>query len=359
MSISMLKEYDSFIKKFVNENFDILLTNRKYRLSKEKETALDYIPEHNQTPDSNFIRNTTQFSNLVSSFIDKFINVKDLTFNLQGHFPSLDSKKVSDLIDLEHSYDNRYAINYLRQNLIQSFEFKLLIDVFYAFINIRDKESGNVHYFTFFWGDNLLEITSSNKCPSCDAYMNLFINYDKNTIESQNHINDCIVKKEKKTISVTLDSPSGKIVFLNHPKNFFKDERENRYEVSINSTLGRIEETKFYASHNIGFFCVGNTVVDLMKKGNKISAISYNDEDDKEIEKYKNHENLGYVCCDVWWYTVLDYDLFINLCQQHNVDPESMEYTVAQIDSKKYKVVHNLKSSSDDYNGRIFSNITF
>jgi len=359
MSINMRNKYDQLLKTFVNDNFDILLSSKKYRqMNENTESNLDFIPEHNKPADPGYIRYTPQFDELVNTFVEQFLYIEGMVFNLKSHFATLHGRLLTDLMDSTSDLD-RSHLYFCRKHLAERFNLKILMDVFKAFIDVRDKETKPTCYFVFSYDDNIIELKGGSSCSTCDSYMHFDIDYTKNEVFVDEDIKPCKLAKKPTRVNVTLKSPSGKLVFLNHPANFFKKERDNRYEVSINSTLGCIEETKFYAKHNIGYFFIGNTTAYIMQKDGEILSTLFDEDDEKQQAKYKDYIMRGSVCTSVWWYTVLDYDLYLTMCAEHNVDPDSIEHTVVEIKAFKYKVSHSLAAHAKGQYFGVYSKITY
>lgn len=359
MSINMRNKYDQLLKTFVKDNFEILLASKKYRqMNENKESNLDYIPEHNKPAEPGYIRSTPQFNELVKTFVEEFLYIEGMVFNLKSHFPTLHGKLLTDLIDGTDGVDHSQRY-FSRKHLVDRFSLKILMDVFKAFIDVRDKETKPTCYFVFSYDDNIIELKSGSSCSTCDSYMYLEIDYTKNEVFVNEDVEPCKLPKKPTKVNVSLKSPSGKLVFLNDPSPFFKEERPEKYEVSINSTLGCIEETKFHAKHNIGYFFIGNTVADIIQKKGEILTLCYNDEDDKQVAKYKDYKRKGDICTGLWWYTVLDYDLYIHLCEQYQVAPDSIEHTVVTTKALKYKVSHSLAAHTKGHYTGVYSKITY
>lgn len=359
MSINMRNKYDQLLKTFVTDNFEILLASKKYRQTNEnKESNLDYIPEHNKPAEPGYIRSTRQFNELVKTFVEQFLYIEGMVFNLKSHFPSLHGKLLTDLIDGTDGVDHSQRY-FSRKHLIERFSLKILMDVFKAFIDVRDKETKPTCYFVFSYDDNIIELKTGTSCSTCDSYMYLEIDYTKNEVFVDQDIEPCKLAKKPTRVNVSLKSPSGKLVFLNHPGQFFKLQRDDQYEVSINSTLGCIEETKFYAKHNIGYFFIGNTTAYIMQKDGEILATLFDEDDEKQAAKYKDYKLRGDVCTGVWWYTVLDYDLYLQMCSEHGVDPASIEHSVVKTKALKYKVSHSLAAHTKGHHVGVYSKITY
>lgn len=349
MSLTMFEQYDALIKQFVTDNMSIFLASKLYKEPKagDSESSLDYLPEHNTMAEPDFIGGSPQFKTLVNTFIDRFVDRDDIIFNMQGHMPSVDGKNIAAVMATDDRYD--------REMMLFEYDMKLQIDVFEAFLGVRDNRK--INYFTFAYAKNKVEFQSSLRCPACNQYLSMIIDYDQMAVVPLSKIKDCPLANVPTNIVVELNSPSGKLVFLNDPREFFKLKRENRYAISINSTLGCIQETQFYADHNIGHFFIGNCMPYIFQKDNEILFSSFNDE--SEDDAFEDYDQLGYVCTGLWWYTILDYQLFLTLCAEQGVDPESIEYTIATTDKKTFKVDHDLTAHREgDFNG-VYSTITY
>lgn len=349
MSLTMFEQYDALIKQFVTDNMSTFLASKRYKEPEagKAENSLDYLPEHNTKADPDFIGDSPQFKDLVSTFVDRFIDRDDIIFKMQGHMPTIDGRTVADVMATDDRYD--------REMMLFEYDMKLQIDIFDAFLGMRDNVK--INYFTFSYARNKVEFQSSLRCPACNQYLTMIIDYDQMAIVPLSKVKDCPLANVPTNIVVELNSPSGKLVFLNDPREFFKLERENRYAISINSTLGCIQETQFYADHNIGHFFIGNCMPYIFQKDNEILFSSFDEE--YEDDRFEGYEQLGYVCTGLWWYTILDHQLFLKLCAEQGVDPESIEHTVATTDKQTFKVDHDLTAHREgDFNG-VYSTITY
>lgn len=353
MTITMQDQYKDLLTRFVTDNLDVFKANRRYKEIEEgrEDTSLNYLPDNNQIADENFIGDSPQFKELLNTFMTSFIERDDIVFNLQGHFPDFDGRTMTDVMANVRFHD--------RANLIETcaFDMKLLIDLFNLFLSLSGSEK--YHSFMFSYGKNRLELHSTQACPSCSTYISMVIDYNTNTVCSLLKKPDCLLKELPDTVEINLESPSGKLVFLNDPRRFLKVERDGRNSRSINSLLGCIEETQAYAAHNVGFFFIANSVPSIMQSHEKILFASYDEEDDHSIKQFEDYTNLGYVCADLWWYTVLDHQLYLDLCAAKGVEPESIEHTIAIIDKPKFKVVHDLTAHKKGHHFGVFSTITY
>ena len=347
----MLDNYGDLLKQFVNNNMDNLLASRRYKDPKdgEEEHSLHYVPEHNQQSDPGFIRDTPQFEKLLDTFIATFINLDTITFQLQGHFPALNNHSVAYIIEHVHSYN----MDIIRFDV----EFKILLDVFSAFLGIRDNIK--INYFMFAYNKNKIEFQSSRGCPSCNEHITMMIDYEQMAVVSFIKKPDCPISTVPDNVVVELPSPSGKLVFLNDPRSFLHIERENRYKLSINSILGKLQETEAYAEKDVGFFFIGNCMPYIFQKDNEILFSSFNEESDEDIERFKDHQELGYVCTGLWWYSILDHQLFLDLCASKGINPDDIEHTVATTNKATFTVDHNMTAHKEGHHNGVYSTITY
>lgn len=351
MSITMQDKYDALLKQFVADNMTNLLASRRYKTPDEgeEEYSLHYVPEHNQQPDPGFIRDTPQFEALLDTFIATFINLDTITLQLQGHFPELNNHSVAYIIEHVPSY----SMDIIRFDV----EFKILLDVFSAFLGIRDNTKSN--YFMFAYNKNKIEFQSSRSCPSCNEHITMMIDYDKMAVVSFINKPDCPLSTVPDNVVVELPSPSGRLVFLNDPRSFLSIERENRYKLSINSVLGKLQETEAYAEKDVGFFFIGNCMPYIFQKDNEILFSSFDEESDEDIERFKDHQELGYVCTGLWWYSILDHQLFLDLCASKGINPDDIEHTVATTNKETFTVDHNMTAHKEGHHNGIYSTITY
>lgn len=349
----MKSKYIELLNKFVTSNIELLSQSKKYKQRENDEIShFDYLPSFNEKNDPDYLGNLPVFKELLNSFLSQFIFIPNIKFDLNGHMSdNIDGLYLSDVIS------NDVHPLFKLKNISSNFSIKLEIDVFSQFNHIT--HNTKIHHSNFSFDDNKLELNSDFICESCDERLTLSIDYDTNLIYSTYKKDPCILPFKPKNLTVHLKSPSGKIVFLNDPRKIFNESRDNRYKVSINSTLGCIQETEFYASHNIGFFFISNSMPYIFQNNSEILFASFNEESDEDIEKFKNYNELGYICTGLWWYTVLDYDLYQSLCLINNIDPNSIEHTVATINKNEFSVLHDLTAHSDGYFQGVFSSISY
>lgn len=345
MSDMKRKEYITSLYNFIKQNIDDFNHSKQYTRQYGNRTSLSYIPEQKDRNDPSYIANKPYYSNFVNNIIDSILYSSDLVFETLGHISELDGKTLLSLKEDEKSY-------FSKKNIVHKLSTKIAIDLYRYYESLKKGEEFDEYRSFFFTFDNCIELISSDKCRKCNSYLNLYINLDKGKICFElDDVKPCSLPKPPNHIKVSLKVPSRKLVFLNNPSKFINIERDDKYEVSINSTLGCIKETELYQKHNIGFFYVGNTYLHAMKKGNTILFANYDDSDSKDRYKFKGHEEKGSVCMDLWWYTVLDFDLYVSLCAKNNIKPNNIEHIIVDIEGTTVDIKHSLKPHSSYFRG--------
>lgn len=344
--------YKSMLKSFVQDNFDLFQNAKTYDKNTESSDVFKYIPNSYDKDDPEFIGNSEFVSNLVEQFKYTFIKSSDIVFDIKGHQEISDNTKLSDWLETSNSY----LIKEFNYNL----KFKIIIDLFSTYIHLLNNTDDLKFTSLFPFGKDNIELITSCNCSKCGTYFSAFINFESSKVEIVNkNSKECdFNKKTPSSIKVNLKAPSKKLVFLNNPRKFLNIKREDKYECSINSLLGVIKETEFYAEHNVGFFFVGNTGLHAFKKGNKILFANYDEESLTHQKKYADYTNYGYVCMDLWWYTVLDFDLYNKLCSENNVNPNDIDHIVVDIDGTDVSISHSHKAHTNGYNYGVHSKIT-
>jgi hypothetical protein len=352
--MSSLNFYYEALHNFVNFHLDDFNQSKQYDSDKAV-PELTYIPVGEAKKDPAYLGNKTYYKDFIDLIIDNLFYASEPVFDLKGHYDNYDGKTLNSV-----EYKDDYIFN--RAGLSRYLSTKVAIDSYKVYLSIKnntilDKRS----LFLFAFGSNLIELMSTQKCPKCSKYVSFYLNFKENKIQMIDDDSEACTYKDKKptNVKVTITAPSKKLVFLNNPRKFFNKQREDRYEYSINSTAGCIKETEFYAAHNIGFFFVGNTMLDAFKKDKEILISNYDEEDEESshFKKLMSYENVGSVCMDLWWYTLLDYDLYNTLCEANKVNPDDIEHVVIAIDGTTVDINHSLKAHSKGHYWGIHSKL--
>jgi hypothetical protein len=154
-------------------------------------------------------------------------------------------------------------------------------------------------------------VISRAYCFECGQY----ITY---TLQGEDLIPDKTDCFEEKIIEIDIPVPSGILLFADwheHGSDLLK--HLDSYSDDINCTKGTITRIKKYADFGVGHIFVGNTSPHIFEKDGAltIGRDSYG-EDDEEIVLVEGGRDLGYVCTDLWWVTLVDKQRYEEIAAQ-------------------------------------------
>ena len=143
-----------------------------------------------------------------------------------------------------------------------------------------------------------------------------------------------------------LNVPSGKIVVANDLRDKFKI-TEDHY---VNHSEGIIAASLDYASVGMSHGFVGNSCPGVHKKNSREFIIGnrpeIEDEDDEEYFKknasgldseYEGTTQVASICTDLWWYSIVDYDQYI---QRYGEPTEDDGVEVVECEAGVYEFLH-------------------
>ena len=352
--MTYFEKYKAILSDFLDNN-TYFFENAKI-FNPDKDSVSKYIPAHTLKDSPDSILNSQPFKDLIQTFFEHFLMDESIVFDINGHIKDLHDKKLVDVLNTESYY-------FSKKELFHSLSFTILYDLFRLYSN--KKENKEIFFSSLFLSsDDSFKIIDSTKCNACNEHISLYLNLETKKISHYKEIKKCPFSESiPNEIKVDLKVPSKKLVFLNDPRSFLSLEREDKYKISINSLLGCIKETEMYSEHNVGFFFIGNSMPAIMQKdGEIIFTHGYDEEDEDENgfnPKYSDYKLKGYVCADLWWYTLLDYDLFVSIYKKKSVDFNEIDHVVVDIESDKCTVYHSLKAHKEGHDDGVFSTIKY
>lgn len=166
-----------------------------------------------------------------------------------------------------------------------------------------------------------------------------------------------------KSMNMELNCPSGKLVFANDLRRYFKVIGD----WDINKQIGILKTFKSYEAVGMAYGFVGNSCPGVYRVDNQHLTISSSAPVsfwDAEAEVYVDYteeeiatmspagEDVGSICTDLWWYSVVDYDDLVNRLDSKNVELFiKNNCDVVEVLPGVYKVDHFLKNHSryDDH----------
>lgn len=340
MTITMKDKYHLFIDEFINKNKEELLSFPLYKdKNMDDEPILTHIPPYQMAKESEKLFSNPLIRKLMDSFYELFINIPNLTFDLNEHCQGYHGRTLQDVVnDKEMHWDSK-------ESYISRLDFNVVSTLFDRFSGLDED------YSMLFFKNTMRNFIESKHCPHCDKSIYADIDYDENKIKISKHMlnhigkEPCSISKVDSIFTVKINTPSKKIIFFNNPSQLINIEREDQYTCSVNSIEGSIKEILAYADQNIGFFSVSNTSPSILK-GKSDILIS-------PIATKKGYEKLGYISTDLWWYTVMDYELFLSMSKNVKID---FDFTIVETDSLSCEITHNLDNVRKDTN-KTFSTI--
>lgn len=189
-------------------------------------------------------------------------------------------------------------------------------------------------------------LMSKNPCKACGEQIKTTINMETNIIAPAKVLRyngeqrpvfidcpECPKEANVKSYSVEIDVPSGKLVVGNAISRLLTDDEKcgsNQYQfeksgvkmMSINYDWGKKLNSDFYAEKlNMVYMPASNqTCTGFLDKTTNVvtykSDVAYDDDEMEVSTKKMNETKVGYVCCDLWAVTAVDYDHFAALCER-------------------------------------------
>lgn len=293
------------------------------------------------------------------TLFDKYFSddFSTMTVNLGGHSKGKYDKKTTAEIN-EMPYEQHF-VERLKKIFIYSLS--VLIRDILENKNTKERILDNFEFNLEFPVSN-----PSNYCFSCGCTTQIYFNGNEFNMHSKhmgNHDepsqNKCKFPKGVGVDTLYMHFNSGKIVVANDLRSLFKgsiDEdgyitKKSGYYNSINSDYGVQLNSRYWAEKGLVYLQVGNSSPRIFVKKDGIitfkSEYTYNRTTDKETKNYTSDEILkGYVCTDLWAVCAIDYDLFISLCKEQEIEPEKFlkERDCTVLDSLPkgiYKIIDN------------------
>jgi hypothetical protein len=159
--------------------------------------------------------------------------------------------------------------------------------------------------------------------------------------------------------SFELNVPSGRMVFANDLRQWF----QMHTDFNINADLGKVKTTEAYAKIGMAHAFVGNSCpavyqvddsnLSISRHGSEAGDECYDSEVDDYVELTKEQaeartppgKEVGYICTDLWWYSVVDYDDFQRHFLEKGTEKQFLKYikdscNVVSVKPGTYKFTH-------------------
>lgn len=123
----------------------------------------------------------------------------------------------------------------------------------------------------------------------------------------------------KREFYIELDCPSGEFIIANDLRHnltqdgecreVFEEPNKDRSGPDLNTFAGQMQFTQGYAAQGLGLIEVGNTSPSVIQNSpTKLMIGSFSE--DAEDDDGKSPNEIGSICTDLWWYSIIDRSLF-------------------------------------------------
>lgn len=189
-----------------------------------------------------------------------------------------------------------------------------------------------------------LKDRSNTSCPHCGQRLGYSFDGKKLAV-----IGECPYPKGQPPYSIELNVPSGKMVVANDLRDGFPV--LGSYNVN---TIEGIKNTMLaYAKVGMAHGFVGNSCpgVYRAKKSKSEFAIGCNG---KQGHPIKGARRIASVCTDLWWYSIVDYDKFV---EHYGEEPDSQYYNIVKCEPGVYKFTHrhHIENNKDWNDTKVFT----
>ncbi|HVI41837.1 MAG TPA: hypothetical protein VM577_14390 [Anaerovoracaceae bacterium] len=201
-----------------------------------------------------------------------------------------------------------------------------------------------------------------NQCPHCGVRVKFL--FDGETLKSDSV---CKYPGGLKEVVIELNVPSGKMVFANDLRHWFRTQGD----FNVNNDVGIMLTTQAYEKVGMAHGFVSNTCPSVYKVNKQTLSISgapseeYWDEKKKDylsrskadIKKDKpKGKRVGGICTDLWWYCIVDYEDFKTRFLDSGTEKEFDAYVKDRCDVVDVKpgvfTVQHLFSGARDYDAK-------
>ena len=231
-------------------------------------------------------------------------------------------------------------------------ESSYLLDRMFDFI-IRELSTTQEQIFHF-WMDQGLDkldefIPYKNPSYSVECYHcgeKLGLEIDGKTIRPTT---ECKYPDGVPPFTLQLSVPSGKIIFANDIREYFKVDKEKEH-IDINTEIGLKRYSKGYEPTGLIICFCGNTCPKIYRQKDQSLAIGNMGINwDTDEEKEHPGERVGGIVTDLWWWCATDYNDLMNRIGDEKDNPHIMRhFAIVDVEPGDYEITqyhHTLEDS--------------
>ncbi|CAL9994195.1 hypothetical protein VPHD479_0350 [Vibrio phage D479] len=139
---------------------------------------------------------------------------------------------------------------------------------------------------------------------------------------------------------VIIDCPSGELYVNDYIGEMRTICDNDGHDYDVNRFIGLRKTTEAYADYGFFYSFVGNSCPRIWDHDGTILIGSAYDEETDEAKPLGGPDavEVGYVCTDLWWTSMVDVQILEEQCRKNNVDvPEKGSYDIVKVKPGRYK----------------------
>lgn len=175
--------------------------------------------------------------------------------------------------------------------------------------------------------DPVIMNSGHNNCGECGK--RIVYEFDGENVNVVNHNREdnmiCPEPGEIQTYKVSIDCPSGRMVFANDIRNLVPEADKDRY-INYNSEIKKTVQD--YAECGMFHIFVGNSCPSIFNNNGELTIGNQYEDDDGNIIEGIAGEDVGSVCTDLWWVCAMDEELFYVLATAKGWSKKNIDYMI-------------------------------
>lgn len=183
-------------------------------------------------------------------------------------------------------------------------------------------------------------------CSNCGESVNVYFDGKVITIGDTK----CSIPGAPAPYSVQINVPSGKLICENDLREFVPGV-EDMYTTAYVEMVKYVNE---YAAGGLFHAFVGNSCPSLYLKNNDILTVAnVHDDDDEDYIDHGFGEQVGSICTDLWWFSIMDEDTLLKNHKEFYPNDkkfnfDEMKFTIIDVEPGLYEMtVHPMAIKND------------
>lgn len=183
----------------------------------------------------------------------------------------------------------------------------------------------------------------------------------ENVLDVEANADICKYPDGTPAYTMRLECPSGILVMDDDLREFFKDPPDT-HEFYVNNLFGIVNTSRFYEDQGMLHGFVGNSCPGIYRKGDVllIGNPAEGEETLRDEDTGLVCEEVGYICTDLWWYSIADGSLLAQLNEEQLNKRKDLGWgTFIPVTPGTYEIrQQHHRIDSDDYDAaRVYARI--